>query len=95
MFFKVDLCEPQPCQWKKKDGNQILHLKSIMPFITTTLKYFLKVVIGTANTTLSSETNMTESNKIIFSSFLPLMREYLIKLSIHCITLHVLQKYPS
>lgn len=51
-----------------------------MPFITITLKYFLKIVTGTENTTLSSETNMTESNKMIFGSFLPLMREYLISL---------------
>lgn len=95
MFLKIDLCQPNHANWKKKDGNQILHFKSIMPFITTTLKYVLKIVIGTENTTLSSETNMTESNKMIFGSFLPLVREYLIKLSIHCITLHVLQKYPS
>ena len=65
---------------KKKDGNQILHLKSIMPFITITLKYFLKIVTGTENTILSSETNRTESNKMIFGSFLPLIIEYLIKL---------------
>jgi hypothetical protein len=71
---------PKHAKGKKKDGNQILHLKSIMPFITITLKYFLKIVTGTENTTLSSETNRTESNKMIFGSFLPLIREYLIKL---------------